>query len=242
MAVGLPPMEMPVLSDLLDLQDVDLEIDRLLDRRQGLPELAQYREANAARLAAETERDGIGAELRQAELELDKAEGELEILESRLNESETRLYAGGMSAKETEHKRLEVRSLHGQKDASEDRVLKLLDRRDELGARLSEAQQTVASKRARETGLEEVIKMAWQEIDRDLGRKEARKAEMVPIIPSDLMARYEKMRKSKQGVAIARLEQGQCGGCHLTLSPAEQRDAAETDPPLCVHCRRMLVL
>jgi uncharacterized protein len=235
-------MEMPVLSDLLDLQDVDLEIDRLLDRRQGLPELAQYRDANAARVAAEAERDRVAADLRQAELELDKAEGELEILEAKLNESETRLYAGGMSAKETEHKRLEVRSLHGQKEASEDRVLKLLDQRDELGARMSEAQHNVASKRARETGLEEVIKMAWAEIDRDLGRKEARKAEMIPAIPTELLARYEKLRKSKQGVAIARLDHGQCGGCHLTLSTAEQKDAAETDPPLCVHCRRMLVL
>jgi uncharacterized protein len=84
--------------------------------------------------------------------------------------------------------------------------------------------------------------MAWAEIDRDLGRKEARKAEMIPSIPTELLTRYEKLRKSKQGVAIARLDHGQCGGCHLTLSPAEQKDAAETDPALCVHCRRMLVL
>jgi uncharacterized protein len=235
-------MEMPALSDLLDLQDVDLEIDRLIDRRQNLPELAQYREANAARIAAESERDAVAAELRQAELELDKAEGELEILEGRLNESTTRLYAGGMSAKETEHKRLEVRSLEGQKEASEERVLELLDRREGLQAKLSEGQQTVAQKRARETGLEEVIKVAWQEIDRDLGRKEAKKAEIIPPIPPDLLATYEQLRKSKQGVAIARLEQGQCGGCHLTLSPAEQKDAAETDPARCVHCRRMIVL
>lgn len=234
-------MEMPALSDLLDLQEVDLEIDRLIDRRQHLPELQQYREANGTRVEQESARDDIASELRGVELDLDKAEGELEILESKLNESTTRLYAGGMSARETEHKRLEVRSLEGQKEASEERVLKLLDRREELQGRLSEAQQLVAHRRARETGLEEVIKVTWQEIDRDLGRREARKAEMIPAIPPDLLAMYEQLRKSKQGVAIGRLDHGSCGGCHLTLSAAEQLEAKETDPPRCVHCRRLLV-
>ncbi|MDH4115761.1 MAG: hypothetical protein OEX04_03455 [Acidimicrobiia bacterium] len=234
-------MEMPALSDLLDLQDVDLEIDRLIDRRQGMPELEQYREANAARIQAEADRDAVAAELRSIELDLDKAEGELEILETRLNESETRLFAGGMSAKETEHKRLEVRSLEGQKEASEERVLALLDQRDVLAEKMSASQQMVASKRARETGLEEVIKSAWRDIDRDIGRKEGRKAEIVPTIPPDLLDLYEQLRKTKQGVAIGRLEHGNCGGCHLALSAAEQKDAAETDPARCVHCRRILV-
>ena len=84
-------MEIPALADLLDLQAVDLEIDRLLERRQALPELAQYRAANQARLLAEAEHAELADRLRKVELDLDKAEGELEILETRLSESETRL-------------------------------------------------------------------------------------------------------------------------------------------------------
>jgi predicted nucleic acid-binding Zn-ribbon protein len=235
-------MEIPAISDLLDLQEVDLEIDRLKDKRGSLPELQQYRTANGDRLAAEQERDEIAASLRSVELDLDKAEGELEILENKLNESQTRLFAGGMSAKETEHKRLEVRSLEGQKEASEERVLGLLDRREGLQSSLSVAQQAVASRRAKETGLEEVIKVAWRDIDRDLARNEGKKAEIRPSIPLELLETYEQLRKTKQGVAIGRLERGQCGGCHLTLSAAEQAEAATTDPPRCVHCRRLLVL
>ena len=235
-------MEIPAISDLLDLQAVDLDIDRLIDRRQHMPELEQYREANGIRLGAEKERDEIAANLRAVELDLDKAEGELGILEAKLKESQTRLFAGGMSAKETEHKRLEVRSLEGQKDASEERVLAMLDRREELQQSLSQAQQATAARRARETGLEEVIKVTWRDIDRDIARKEGRKAEIIPSIPSELLGTYEQLRKTKQGVAIARLEKGQCGGCHLTLSNAEQAEAAQSDPARCVHCRRLLVI
>ena len=96
--------------------------------------------------------------------------------------------------------------------------------------------------RATENALEQSIAAAWKEIDLEIGRKEARKSEMVPAIPSDLLERYEKLRRTKEGVAVGRLDNNQCGGCHLTLSTTEQAEAAESDPPLCVHCRRILVL
>lgn len=234
-------MEIPALADLLDLQAIDLGIDRLIERRQSLPELEQYRQANADRVEAETERDALAADLRHLELDLDKAEGELSMLEAKLSESETRLYAGGMSAKETEHKRIEVTSLKGQREASEERVLGLLERFEGLREKVSEAQKGTAALRARETGLEEVIKVAWKEIDRDIHRQEARKVEVAPAIPAPLLEMYEQLRRTKEGVAVGRFEHGTCGGCQLALSPAEQAEAKETDPPRCVHCRRILV-
>lgn len=235
-------MEMPALADLLDLQEIDLEIDRLTERRKSLPELEEYREANQARLAAESTRERLAGELRAVELELDKAEGELEIVEGRHGEAEMRLYAGGMSAKETEHKRLEVRSLAGQQEALEDRVLGVLDRRETLQGQLAAAEDELAEARRREEALEGVIGAAWKEIDRALARQEARREEVAAPVPAELMELYEQLRANKQGVAIGRLEGGQCGGCHLSLSAAERRDAAETDPPRCVHCRRLLVI
>lgn len=235
-------MEIPALSDLLDLQEIDLQIDRLIDRRQGLPELEEYRQTNAERLAGEAEHQRLASDLRDLDLEVDKAEGELEILEARLQEAETRLFAGGMSAKETEHKRLEVRSLKGQQETMEERVLGLLDRRDTLNAETEKQAAVVAEQSADESRLESAISGQWKEIDLELGRKEARKAEMVPAIPPDLLTMYERLRQTKQGVAIGRLEDGQCGGCHLALSSAERAEAASTDPPRCVHCRRLLVI
>ncbi|MGD2061252.1 MAG: hypothetical protein PVF87_10330, partial [Acidimicrobiia bacterium] len=96
-------MELTSLADLLDLQEVDLQIDRLLEQRQSLPELDAYRKTHEELTELETERDRAAAELKLLELELDKAEGELQLLEIKLEEHETRLFAGGMSARETEH-------------------------------------------------------------------------------------------------------------------------------------------
>ncbi len=234
-------MEIPALGDLLDLQEVDLEIDRLLERRQSLPELQRYRAANEVRTTAEATAAELREDLRALSLELDRAEGELEILEGRLQEAETRLYAGGMSAKETEHKRLEVRSLGAQKETMEERVLGLLDRKEELEGRVREAVGAADEARAHERELEAVIKEAWKEIDRRLAREEAKKAEIVPAIPEGLLDTYEHLRRTKDGVAVGRLEGGQCQGCHLHLSTSEQLEAKEYDPPRCVHCMRVLV-
>lgn len=234
-------MEIPALSDLLDLQEVDLQIDRLLERRSSLPELARYRQANETRRALESVLGEIQVRHRQMSLDLDKAEGELEMLESRLRESETRLYAGGMSGRETEHKRLEVTSLRGQQSALEERVLKLLDTREALDAEVAAAEQAISDALTIEKDLEARIGEQWKEIDRELGRREERKSEVVPSIPADLLELYETLRKTKEGVAVGRLEHGHCGGCHLALSSPEQSEAQEYDPPRCTHCRRILV-
>ncbi|MEX2279954.1 MAG: hypothetical protein WEA76_07670 [Acidimicrobiia bacterium] len=234
-------MEIPALSDLLDLQEVDLQVDRLLERRSSLPELARYRQANEKRRALESDLGEIQVRHRQMSLDLDKAEGELEMLESRLQESETRLYAGGMSGRETEHKRLEVTSLRGQQSALEERVLKLLDTQEALDAEVAAAEQAISDALTIEKDLEARIGEQWKEIDLELGRREERKSEIVPSIPADLLDLYETLRKTKEGVAVGRLEHGHCGGCHLALSSPEQSEAQEYDPPRCTHCRRILV-
>ncbi|HJR90985.1 MAG TPA: C4-type zinc ribbon domain-containing protein [Acidimicrobiia bacterium] len=234
-------MEISALADLLDVQALDLEIDRLLHRRSSLPELQRYRATQEQIDSVTGQIEESGGVVRQLELDADKAEGELELLETKLNEHETRLFAGGMSARETEHMRLEVQGLQSQRSASEERVLGLLEKldpaRSELEAR-NRARSELAEQKAQ---LESVITAEWRQIDAELARKEERKREALVPVPAELVDLYEKLRQTKEGVAIGRLEDATCGGCHMRLSPAEVIEATEADPPRCVHCRRILV-
>jgi hypothetical protein len=234
-------MEMTSLADLLDVQDLDLQIDRLLEQRQSLPELAAYKGAHERAQALADQIAAAASDLKMLELDFDKSEGELQILETKLNEHETRLFAGGMSARETEHMRLEVQSLHGQREALEEKVLAMLERLDparELQTDLDARAAAVAEEKA---ALEKTIKAEWKKIDGELARKEGRKQEALAPVPDDLVEMYENLRRSKEGVAIGRFEHGVCGGCHMTLSPAEQAEAFADEIPRCVHCRRLLV-
>lgn len=234
-------MEISTLADLLDLQEIDLQIDRLLERRRSLPELERYRQAHETLSAIQTQLDEASGALRQMELDLDKAEGELEMLEVKLDEHETRLFAGGMSARETEHMRLEVQSLRGQKEALEEKVLGMLEGVDPARERVSTLESQKEAVVREKDELEASIKSQWRQIDAELARKEERKRETVQPIPEDMLDMYEKLRRIKEGVAVASYDHGVCGGCHMTLSPTEQEEAFRADIPRCVHCRRILV-
>jgi uncharacterized protein len=234
-------MQLTSLADLLDLQEIDLQIDRLLDQRQSLPELDAYKATHEQAQRKEQERDTLASELKQLELDLDKAEGELEILENKLQEHETRLFAGGMSARETEHMRLEVQSLYGQRGAMEERVLGMLENIDPARSALEQVEAEIEAINAEKTRLEASIKQQWKSIDAELARREEAKAKALEPIDDELLDLYEKLRGIKEGVAVAPYDHGVCGGCHMTLSPAEQEEAFADDLPRCVHCRRILV-
>jgi hypothetical protein len=182
-----------------------------------------------------------GSELKLLELDFDKSEGELQILELKLQEHETRLYAGGMSGRETEHMRLEVQSLKGQRDALEERVLLMLEQLDPAREQVAELRSRLGAVAADKAALETTIKAEWRQIDAELARREDRKKEALVPVPGDLIEMYEKLRQIKEGVAIGRFEHGVCGGCHMALSPTEQVEALGAEIPRCVHCRRILV-
>lgn len=234
-------MKSKLMLDLLDLQQVDTEIDMLLDQRQSLPELERYREAHGRVEELQAEVASQEAALAETLSQITKAEGELEIVELKKATEERRMFAGGFSAKELGNLEQEVEMLGRQIASTEDDILASLDVRQtqeqELAASGSELEKTQAD--AME--LEANITDQWRILDQKIADQEARKAAIVPLIDSDLLELYERLRPNKEGVAVGRLAEGVCGGCHLSLSSAEQAEALQEDPPRCLHCRRILV-
>ncbi len=230
------------LADLLDLQAVDSEIDRLLHERTSLPVLTEYRRAHTRATALIAERDKVAAELRQTELALDKTSGELDLAEGKLAAEQNRLYAGGISARDADYLRREVEMLERKKSEMEEEVLALMEQREELQTRLAGLETDVVTATETKAGFEATITEAWKGIDVDIARKERRKAEIVPAIPQPLIQLYETLRRQKDdGVAVGRLAEDTCGACHLRLTQAEQLEATRSHPPRCIHCSAILV-
>lgn len=234
--------DIDTLNDLLALQDVDLQIDRLRHDRQALPELEKFREAHESLQRLTSERDAVAASLRETTLAQDRTAGELEIAEHRLDSEQNRLYAGGMSARDADYLRREVEMLTRKKSSMEDELLGLMERRDTLAAEVEVLETKVSDAAATKSELESTITEAWREIDAELAAKERRRGDIVPLIPEDLLELYEELRAVKDGgIGAARLVEGSCGGCHLRLTAAEELEAKASEPPRCIHCRRILV-
>ena len=234
--------EMSSLADLLDLQAVDLEIDRLLHERESLPELASYKETHSKLQEATGRMETALAQLRETNLAIDKTNGELEIAEEKVSREQMRLYAGGLSARDADYMRREVEMLTRKKSDMEEEVLELLERSEAQEAEVEASTADVAQLTEAKTTREAAITEAWKVIDARLVGKEERKANIYPVIDGEIVELYEELRKAKGGVGVGRLADGVCGGCHLRITEAEELEVRRSDPPRCIHCRRILVV
>lgn len=228
--------------DLVALQAIDLEIDRLERRKVTLPEWEEFRRLHQKRQTVESEHDEVSGEVRSLDLQFDKANGELQIMEERLTISEKRLFGGGMTSKETENRRLEVQSLRARITERESEALDVMERREKVSVRLGDLSIDLETARSLESDLGEVVRKIWGKIDAELAKLRSDRAQLADPVPSEILEMYESLRRSKGGVAAGRLEGSICGGCHLALSESERQEAAETDPARCPHCRRILVI
>lgn len=88
------------------------------------------------------------------------------------------------------------------------------------------------------------IAEAEAEIDRERDDVRARRDELVAGIDQRALQEYEKVRGRLGGVAVARLEHGSCGACHMKLSAVEHDrilHLGPEEPVRCEDCGRFLV-
>ena len=81
-------------------------------------------------------------------------------------------------------------------------------------------------------------------IQGDLASVEAERGPAAEGLPADLLALYDRLRASKNGVGAALLRARQCGGCMLNIDNAELAviKAAPSDEVIrCEECQRILV-
>jgi predicted nucleic acid-binding Zn-ribbon protein len=234
--------ELKSLADLLDLQDIDLKIDKLLDTRNSLPELDEYKSAHAEvqrltrALAEATEL------LSTADLNLRKTNGELELTAERAAAEQNRLYAGGMSARDADYLRREVELLYAKVSKMEDEVIGYLDDKENAEGDVERLSEELVQATARKDELGAAISEQWGTIDKELAVREEAKKASAALVDDYLIEIYEKLRDAREGRVVGRLTEGICGACHLRLTAAEIAKVSKEDPPRCIHCRSILVV
>ncbi|MGZ4115377.1 MAG: zinc ribbon domain-containing protein [Actinomycetota bacterium] len=231
------------MDRLLELQDLDSTIVRLEARRAQLEAGA---ELSAARRRTEEAEGNLG-ELRLALDEVQRTQSRLEHEVDTMNQKsaaeEKRMYDGSVAnAKELEAIQHEIASLKDRRSRTEDGMLELMERREDLETRATAIEKDVQELRAR---LEEVGGESVQELDRvvtELAERRAAREALTPELDEELLELYEDLRRQKKGVGAAALVGGVCQACHEQLSALELANLKKTDGiRRCEHCRRILV-
>jgi len=230
---------------LLDLQALDARLDQIAHRRRTLPQLATIAELDT-RLAGLRDRVVAGeTEVSDLERGQYKAGLDVDLVRARSAKDQELLDSGRISSsKELENLQHEIGSLARRQNELEEVELEIMERledaRNALAALTTERDSLTAS---RDQSVAE-RDVAWGSGDRESAEISIDRADVLPNIPAELLALYDKLRADHNGVGAARLFQRRCEGCRMELTPVDigRLRAAEPDEVLrCEECRRILV-
>ena len=231
------------MDRLLELQELDLSIDRLTARHrelEGGDELRRVRtvlgEAEARLGELRLALDSLGRDQR-------RLEGDIDSMERKIEAERRRLLDGSVAnPKELQAIEAEVRNLESRKSHAEDLVLEQMERGEELHVRLGPIEADEAEARQRVANLEEGSARELVEVERALAERRTERAALLPAIDPDLLELYEELRRQKRGIGVAALVDGVCQACHQKLSPMYIDRLKRTEGVRrCEYCRRILV-
>lgn len=228
---------------LLQLQDVDLALDRLRNRLAAIESGGEVRAARAARETAERVVGELQLQVDELNREQARIEGDIDSMDRKIEAERRRLFDGSVAnARELQSIEAEVANLRHRKSDKEDRILELMERREELEAGLGPAEADLAGARRRVAEIEESSGRELVEIEGALAERTAERDRLASEIDPDLLDLYEGLRSQKKGVGAAALTDGVCQGCHQQLSPMYLSQLKrERGVRRCEYCRRILV-
>ena len=126
----------------------------------------------------------------------------------------------------------------------EDACLLELERREALDSELAALDASIATLQSAAAQLSKTIAETETEIDGEIARESAARAELAQPVTESLLRDYERRRAQNRGAGAARLVGTTCQACHLTVpsTEAEQiRRAAGSVIGYCDNCSAILV-
>lgn len=226
--------EIPFLEELSAL-DTDLrQIDEKLGKYRGEMETL-VAEAKAIEARLKTDRESLSTmEKTRSELqtELRQMTQQIEKSRDKLNRSRNERESNA-AQRELEELRKLVRD-------REEEIERLTGASDGAKSAITEAETKLADLTKAIAGTEAGSSSELSTLEEEKKAKTAQRETIAKKIPVVLYRRYENIR-TKRPVAIARLVDGTCRGCHLAIPPMmfqRMRQSGEIDQ--CPHCRRII--
>jgi predicted nucleic acid-binding Zn-ribbon protein len=230
---------------LLDLQELDSRTDLLRHQRASLPELAEI-------AALSTSRDELDGRRRDAQIAVDdltvdqaKVDADVEQVKTRRKRDQDRMDQGLITnPKDLERMQGELESLQRRIASLEDDELEVMARLEDAQKDLDQLTRQVAEADERLATLGTARDARTVELDQELDSLAAERRTAVAGLPEDLMALYEKLRVSRNGVAVGALRARECSGCRLSLDPTELAAIRTAAPDQVIRheeCQRILV-
>lgn len=221
------------------LQKVDSQIDVIDDNLSIIEE----------KLNSNEELIEARNQLSELELQLDKKNKEIKTIElksykivSKIKASKDRLYGGTIkNPKELEDIQVEITSLKKRNEALEETILELMIESEDIQKLIDNQSEHLESLQKEKLRHDKELNLEKEILIKDRSRLIIEREPVLDQIIPDLVAKYEKLRKTKNRLAVTLVKDNACAACGSSLTPAEiQLVKSSLDEFYCKICKRLV--
>jgi predicted nucleic acid-binding Zn-ribbon protein len=230
---------MSIAKDLYRLQELDLALEantQAQKRVYGQIGESQIVIKSRVKLAEEQKNlENLTAQQKSAEWEIDD-------LTTKIKDIEKKLYGGKIfNSKELSSLQQETEDIKKRRSALEDKSLGLMDqveltRKAIVSSKDELAKQEIQWKTQQQQLTAELVQLKAAQTALEDKRKQ-----IAVLIDADTLFTYQELRKRK-GLAVAKVEQGICQGCRITLPNTDLQRAKSGGIVRCSSCGRIIFL
>jgi hypothetical protein len=223
---------------LVGLQKIDAGAYRLKEELATHPELqrrgaAEFEKKKVHAKAAEDALKALQLKQKQKESDLASREDKILKLQAQLYQLKSNREYSAM-----EH---EIKGQKADKSLLEEEILKLLDLIDQSKADLVKEKEALSKEERVCQGELDEIKKRSIELSALIAEAQEKRKSYVPNIEPRLLIQYERILKSREGLALVPVLNNSCGGCHLGLPPQVVNETQQNEKLIvCESCARIL--
>lgn len=229
---------------LLALMEQDLAIARAVKALDELPEKAAILQLRHRLKEIEGVAEKARAYVQRANAMVAKSADEVEMVQAKIDAEQAKVLSGQVTdPKELRNLTREIDALSRRKDQLEREELGLMEKAESGEAQRAKVDAALEEGRAKEADLIERYKSRGGEIQTETARLRAERDAIARTLEGSVLARYERLREAKKGVAVGALKGALCTACRTEI-PAGEVQALRAGPEVaeCPNCKRMLVI
>lgn len=225
---------------LVELQYLDTHIFKLEDELESAPEQIKKIEDNFKDKAASLK--VLEDDVKTLQLKRKEREGDLESKEGTIKKYQTQLYQIKTN-KEYTALQEEIGRARADNSLIEEDIIKILDQIDAENKKIAQEKEFLKQGEVR---LDEEKVRLNEEMSRaktELKGLMLKRSELAAKVEMNILAKYERRIKSKDGLAVVPVANDSCQGCFRVMPPQVINEIRmKTDLIFCENCARILYI
>ena len=226
---------------IYQLQIIDHELDK---NEKRLSEIKNTLADNKDIQKIEQEISTLDLDLKNQNQKFNKISDQARSIQDKKSKSEQSLYDGSIKhPKELQNVNSEIDSLKKRISVLDEQLLELMYLIEDLEEKIKIKKDFYQSLINKKHAEKEVLQIEIDEIEKENKKLNIEKIPIQNHIDNDFLLMYEKLRKSKNKIAISLIIDNACSICGNSLAPMEiQKAKSSTDDVFCPVCKRFLYI